>query len=120
MNAGDSRLYRFRRGNLMQISKDHSLREATGNKNIASNILINSLGAGKDVFVDFDSVGGKILNEDILLLCSDGLSGMLTDEEMEQILNEEKENSVPKLLMEAKNKGGNDNISIIIASICIE
>ncbi|MBC8551174.1 MAG: serine/threonine-protein phosphatase [Candidatus Brocadiales bacterium] len=111
INVGDSRLYRFRRGNLMQISTDHSLREMTGNKNIASNIIINSFGGGEKIFVDFAPVGSKILDGDILLLCSDGLSDMLSDDEIEIILS--KENPVDRLLSEAKTKGGIDNISIV-------
>jgi len=113
LNVGDSRLYRLRNGFLMQISKDHSLREITGNKDIASNIIINSFGSGEKIFVDFASVGSKIFNDDTLLLCSDGLSDELNDEEIEETL-ENKENVVDELLKKAKNKGGKDNISIIL------
>jgi len=112
INVGDSRLYRFRRGNLMQISRDHSLREMTGDKNVASNIIVNSFGGGEKIFVDFATIGGKLLNEDILLLCSDGLSDMLTDDEIENILNEK--NPFNNLLTKSKNNGGVDNISIIL------
>lgn len=112
INVGDSRLYRFRRGNLMQISRDHSLKEMTGNVNAPSNIIVNSFGGGQEIFLDFAPVGGKLLNEDILLLCSDGLSDRLANEEIEEILS--KENPVDKLLTGAKNKGGEDNISIAL------
>jgi protein phosphatase len=118
MNVGDSRLYRFRRGNLMQMSKDHSLSEVTGNKNIDSSILINSFGGGEKFFIDFAPVGGTILNEDVLVLCSDGLTKMLTDDEIEKILSED--NPINKLLMKAKDNGGEDNISIILVSIYIK
>ena len=97
----------------MQISKDHSLREITGNKDIASNIIINSFGGGEKIFVDFDSIGSKIFNDDVLLLCSDGLSDELNDEEIEETLGNKK-NIVDELLKKAKNKGGKDNISIIL------
>ncbi len=117
LNIGDSRLYRYRRGNLIQISKDHSLREATGDKNVAANVILNSLGGRERIFVDFAPVGGKILDGDLLLLCSDGLSDMLTDDEIEDILNNEKENPVSKLLDEAKNGGGKDNITIVLIQI---
>lgn len=120
VNVGDSRLYRFRDGNLMQISKDHSLREATGDKNIASNIIINSFGGGEKIFVDFAPVGGKILNGDVLLLCSDGLSDMVSDDEIEKILNNEKEGVIEKLLDGAKKKGGEDNISMVLIDITIK
>lgn len=113
LNVGDSRLYRLRNGYLMQISKDHSLRETIGNKDIASNIIINSFGGGEKIFVDFASAGSKIFNDDALLLCSDGLSDELNDEEIEETLGNKK-NAVDELLKKAKNKGGKDNISIIL------
>lgn len=113
LNVGDSRLYRWRSGYLMQISKDHSLREMTGNKNIASSIIINSFGGGEKIFVDFASAGSKIFNDDAFLLCSDGLSDELNDEEIEETLGNKK-NVVGELLKKAKNKGVKDNISIIL------
>ena len=113
LNVGDSRIYRLRNGYLMQISKDHSLREITGNKDIASNIITNSFGGGEKIFIDFAPVGSKIFNDDVLLLCSDGLSNELSDDEIEEILGN-KENTVDVLLNKAKSKGGNDNISIIL------
>lgn len=115
INVGDSRLYRFRNGYLTQISRDHSLREATDDENIPSNILINSFGGGQKIFIDFAPVGGKILKGDTLLLCSDGLSGMVSDDEIERILGEE--NPIDKLLNEAKKNGGEDNISIVLVII---
>lgn len=120
INVGDSRLYRLRRGNLTQISKDHSLQEAIKSKEVPSNIILNSFGGGEKIFIDFHPAGGTILNDDIFLLCSDGLSDMLTDEEIENILNNEKEKAVYKLLDEAKKKGGNDNISIILIHITMD
>jgi len=119
LNVGDSRLYRFRNGNLRQISKDHSLSEVTSNLNIPSNIIINSFGGGEKIFIDFAPAGGKMFSDDIFLLCSDGLSDMLTDDEIEHILNTEKGNPVGKFLTEANNKGGKDNISIMLLNIHI-
>lgn len=115
INVGDSRLYRFRNGYLMQISKDHSLQEITGNKTIPSNIIVNSFGGGDDIFIDFER-SGKILNQDLFLLCSDGLSDMLTEDEIENILKQEKD-PVDKLFLEALNKGGKDNISIVLIEV---
>lgn len=119
INIGDSRVYRFRNGNLKQISRDHSLRSVTGNADAPANIIVNSLGAGKKVFVDFAPVGAQIINGDSLLLCSDGLSGELKDEEIESILSKE-EMPVDMLLQRAKAKGGKDNISIILVSVAGE
>lgn len=118
MNVGDSRLYRYRRGNLMQISRDHSLRELTGDEKVPSNIILNSFGGGEKIFVDCAPVGGKILNGDILLLCSDGLSNMVSDDEIEELLSDEK--AIDKLLAKAKDRGGEDNISIVLIYIDAE
>jgi len=119
INAGDSRLYRFRDGLLKQISRDHSFREILGKKDIPSNVIFNSFGGKSNgIFIDFEPVGGKILNGDILLLCSDGLSDMISDDEIEETLTEDK-NSINKLLEKAKSNGGKDNISIILIKINI-
>lgn len=117
VNVGDSRLYRYRGGMLMQISKDHSLRELTNNPEIPSDIIVNSFGGGEEIFVEFKVASKKIIEGDIFLLCSDGLSDMVTDEEIEEILNEEGNNQIEKLLNKAKENGGEDNISIIIISL---
>ena len=118
INAGDSRLYRYRRGYLTKISRDHSLREVTGNENIDSHILLNSFGGGKKVEIDFEPVGGKIVNDDNFLLCSDGLTDMLNDDEIEEIIG--KENAVFNLVEQAKQKGGKDNISIVLLNISVQ
>lgn len=120
INVGDSRLYRFRRGNLVQISKDHSLREALRSKDVPSNIILNSFGGGEKIFIDFHPVGGVVLSNDMLVLCSDGLSDMLSDDEIEEILSNEKENIVNKLVDEAKKRGGEDNISVVLIHIVVD
>ncbi len=117
LNAGDSRLYRFRNGFLKQLSEDHTMSEATGRSDIDSSILINSFGGGEDVFLDCSSAGGRLLEDDIFLLCSDGLSDMLTDEQIEQILISQPGNSLDRLLNAAKEKGGEDNISIVLVKV---
>lgn len=114
INVGDSRLYRLRKGYLVQISKDHSLQEVMRSEEVQSNIILNSFGGGERIFIDFHPAGGVVLNGDILLLCSDGLSDMLTDDEIESILDNEKGDVAYKVLDEAKKKGGEDNISIVL------
>jgi protein phosphatase len=117
VNVGDSRVYRFRGGMLMQISKDHSLRELTNNPNIPSNIIVNSFGGGEKVFSDFEIASKKIIEGDIYLLCSDGLSDMVSEEKIEKILSEEDSEPIEKLLNKAKENGGDDNISIVLIQI---
>ena len=115
INAGDSRLYRFRNGTLMQVSSDHSLRELTRDSEAPSNVIVNSFGGGSAFYVDVEPAGKKALDGDIFLLCSDGVSDMLSDEEIEEVLD--KEGFEDALLEAAKNKGGKDNISYVLAEI---
>ena len=113
INIGDSRAYRLRNGLLVQLSRDHSLREMTGDADAPSNIIVNSLGAGEKVFCDFEEITQRVLSRDSLLLCSDGLWDELDDEEIETILENA---SDPHDLIDAvKRKEGKDNISVILA-----
>lgn len=108
MNIGDSRLYLMRDGNLRQISTDHSMRNLTGDPTQPSNLIYNCLGSGEGFtpFADFGSL--DLEDGDRLLICSDGLTDMVSDEEIAA-------NFSPKSLIEkAKSAGGEDNISVII------
>lgn len=116
LNAGDSRLYRLRDGYLAQITRDHSLRELAGRDHAPSNIIVNSFGGGADVFIDFAPVSKTLFDGDVLLLCSDGLSDMLGDDEIETIMNTSEE-PLLALAAEANNRGGKDNISVVIIRI---
>jgi len=113
INAGDSRLYRCRNKTLAQISQDHSMRELSSNYSAPSNIIFNSFGGGTSFFVDIESAGKKVLDGDMFLLCSDGVTAMLSDEEIEDILSQEGYEDI--LLDRCKAKGGQDNISYILA-----
>ena len=122
-NVGDSRAYAFRNRELMQITKDHSVvEEMVANGTITRdearlhpqrNIITRAIGADADTEADifeYDYYAG-----DVLLLCSDGLSSMLTDEEMLQILtrNTDAEAMVNALIDAANERGGRDNITAI-------
>ena len=115
-NIGDSRLYRFRGGILRPISTDHSMQKLTNNQSLPSNQIYNSLGAGDSAFVEIKDLTGLIHDDDIFLLCSDGLSDMITDDEIERVLLMEEPTS-EKLVDAAKNAGGKDNISVVLLSI---
>jgi protein phosphatase len=114
INIGDSRIYRFRDNILSQLSKDHSLSELSGDPNAPKNVILNSFGAGEIIFMDFEDISERVINEDTLLLCSDGLSGELEDEEIERIL------STPlshiSLVEAAKKMGAKDNVSVVVIS----
>ena len=115
INIGDSRLYRFRDGILTQFSRDHSLSEMTNNPDVPKNIIVNSFGVGQKIFFDFEDISSRLLESDFLLLCSDGLTGELTDEEIETILVMPE--PLANLLNQTKEHGGRDNTSIIICEI---
>jgi PPM family protein phosphatase len=115
INIGDSRLYRFRGGILTQFSRDHSLCEMTKNPHARKNIIVNSFGVGGPIFFDFEDITPRLLAHDKLLLCSDGLTNELADEEVEALLT--KPDSLTNIITQTKNHGGRDNISVIICEI---
>ena len=122
-NVGDSRLYVVNE-EIRQITRDHSKveemvrmgvidREAARN-HPDKNIITRAIGASDDVEADFFNV--ELAAGDIVLLCSDGLTNMLEDEEIREILNtqEELEERARKLIETANAHGGKDNISVIL------
>ncbi len=112
INVGDSRMYRYRDGILSQFSRDHSLSAMTSNPEAPKNILMNSFGAGAQIFFDFEDITGRIIADDLLLLCSDGLTGELSDEEIELLLAQ---NANTDMLVDAaREKGARDNVSVVV------
>ncbi len=122
-NVGDSRAYAYRNGELMRITKDHSVvEEMMANGSITPeeakvhpqrNIITRAIGT--DPCVEPDLYEYDYLPGDVLLLCSDGLSSMVEEEEIVRILggNTEVKNMVSALVNTAKNCGGQDNITVI-------
>jgi protein phosphatase len=115
LHAGDSRLYRFRRGYLMQLTKDHSLREMSNDVNAPKNVIVNSFGGGEKFFIEISKI--SVQSGDIYLLCSDGLHDMITDDDIESIINQWKGKCSQWLIEEAKRRGGKDNISVVCMSL---
>lgn len=115
MNCGDSRLYRLRRGILRQLSSDHSLINIT-HKSTDAHVILNCLGGGvEDVYLDFEDMTSEVLQGDVFLLCSDGLTDMLKDEMIEKILNETP--SAHALTEAAIQCGGLDNVSACVITV---
>ncbi|MCK5498539.1 MAG: Stp1/IreP family PP2C-type Ser/Thr phosphatase [Gammaproteobacteria bacterium] len=127
-NVGDSRLYRLRADDFKQITKDHSLVQELidrglfspeeAEKNAPKNLVTRALGL--DSKVEVDIIEDQIAADDIYLLCSDGLTDMVKDEEIHLTLSKYSANLVPaaeKLVEIAKKYGGKDNISVILARI---
>ncbi len=124
-NVGDSRLYLYD-GKMEQVTRDHSLvgemlRMGEISKEEARvhpdrNIITRALGVGEDVSADFFDV--RLEDHVKMVLCSDGLSGYVTDQSMADILEncEEEDNPAELLLAKANENGGGDNIAVIVVS----
>lgn len=122
-NVGDSRLYIID-DEIRQITRDHSLVEEMvrmgGLDRVAArthpdkNIITRAIGARDTVEIDF--FNEELKNGDLILLCSDGLTNMLEDEEIHRILRQEGsiEERAGELIRTANNNGGKDNIAVII------
>ena len=114
-HAGDSRIYRIRRGELDRLTVDHSLRESGGQKAAPSNIITNSIGGGSSAFIEFAEVDFPFRDNDIYLLSSDGMHDLLSQDEIRATLAKPK--AAEKLTGLAKKRGGKDNISVITIDI---
>ena len=127
INVGDSRLYLLNK-DIRQLSRDHSLVEemvrlggikAEEAKNHPDkNIITRALGTDDTVRPDCFEV--KVEPGDVLLLCSDGLTNMVEDSQIEKIVKENKEDmklAGEKLVQQANEAGGKDNISVILVRL---
>ena len=115
MNCGDSRLYRLRNGALQQLTTDHSLNNMLGSSKHSS-IITNCIGGGcKNSYMDIVMMTDDIQPSDIYLLCSDGLSDMLSDQQIKEIL---KSGGDADALCEAAiEAGGFDNVSACVIEV---
>ena len=87
MNCGDSRIYRFRNGELEQLSTDHSFAGIYGEMKISSAIT-NCIGAGcTTTFIDLQEITNDIYPGDVFLICSDGMTDMVDDCHIERLLD---------------------------------
>jgi protein phosphatase len=119
-NVGDSRAYLLRDGRLRQLSHDHSLAAGVGGgqiRGIGRHVITRALGRKPEVEVDlFAPVG--LRDGDRLLLCSDGLSGPVAEEEIGAIAGRfPVQRAVERLVRAANEKGGADNISAILVEV---
>lgn len=121
-HVGDSRVYRKRKEFFRRLTTDHSyvqklVSDGTITKEEAynhpkKNMLIKALGCSSYVEPDVSVKG--FLKDDVLLMCSDGLTNMLRDEEIVKIINENPNEACNRLVEEANRKGGLDNITAVI------
>ncbi len=115
INCGDSRLYRLRDGKLAQLTTDHSLNTLRGEKR-HSNIITNCIGAGcKHTYMDMVEFTDDFRHGDVYMVCSDGLSDMVSDDVIEQMMING--SSANRLCEAAIEKGGFDNVSVCVFSV---
>jgi len=126
--VGDSRAYLLREGKLTQVTKDHSyvqeqvdagyLTPEQARTHPYSNVITRCVGANSDVSPDI--YVGSVKPKDLFLLASDGLTGMLEDPELHEILKSDAglpQEQVDQLINEANRHGGLDNITAILVRI---
>lgn len=124
-NVGDSRLYLIRNSRIYKITKDHSLVEQLLDEGMITleeamfhpdkNVITRALGVEEELAVDLYS--SDLERSDKILLCSDGLTNVVTEEDiLSIILNHSDEDAVDKLIEAANNNGGPDNITVILGS----
>lgn len=125
--VGDSRVYLFRKRKLIQLTKDQSLVWALYEKGIITkeelethpqkNVLLNCMGNKDDI--KFEIKQERVETGDILLICSDGLSGPVKDNVIESIMNEDDsiENRARKLIETALANGGPDNVTVCFCQV---
>ena len=123
-HVGDSRCYRFRKGQLEQLTEDHSLvaglvrlgqlTAAEAEHHPQRSVILRAVGVEPTVEVDL--IEHTLEDGDVYLLCSDGLSGMVRDEVMEETLRPERplSEAVQMLIDLANESGGRDNITAVL------
>jgi len=127
INVGDSRVYLYRDGELIQLSRDHSLvedlvRDGQLTEEEAAvhpkrNIITRALGIDVDVNVDGSTV--IPFNGDRFLLCSDGLFGEVSDDQMASVLRRlaDPDEAADELVRLANEAGGRDNITVVVVEV---
>lgn len=125
-NVGDSRVYLIRGKNIKQLTTDHSLvseqmragliSEHDAKKHKLKNIITRSVGYQEEVEIDLSKI--EIQKDDKLMLCSDGLTNMVDDQGLIDIIqSNDVQTSCRELINKANGNGGDDNITVILCSI---
>jgi len=126
-HVGDSRAYLLRGGSLLQLTRDHSLvaeqvrrgilTSAEAEESDMQSVLLRALGAQAEIEVDVEE--HTLFPRDVLLLCSDGLTRMVTDPEIAGTLQAETNTgqAAENLVALANERGGTDNITVVIVRL---
>ncbi len=125
--VGDSRIYLYRKGSLKQLTRDHSYVEELFLRGLITeeekvdhpykSSITRYVGAGEKVEVDISA--GPVSNDDVFILCSDGLTGEVEDEKIAEILKENlpMKETVEKLIGKALENGGGDNVTVVAVKV---
>ena len=126
-SVGDSRCYRLRGQNFEQLTRDHSLLNhlvdefglslEEAKTRVGSNVIVRAIGLEDDVLVDLHKV--TIEDGDRLLLCSDGLSDLVSDQQIAQLLAQPSrlDRLTGQLIDAANEAGGLDNITVVLLEV---
>jgi protein phosphatase len=127
-HIGDSRLYLFRDGKLRLLSRDHSLvarlletgviRQEDAENHPQKHVLTAALGVADEIEPDLSPEPLTLQYADVLLICTDGLWGQVSDDELSRVLaSEAPRNACQTLVRMAKERGGPDNITLQVARL---
>jgi protein phosphatase len=120
-NVGDSRVYRFRGDYIAQLTRDHSLREETGDNTLQKNIITSCIGGGvEEIRIDVTDFSSKIAEGDLFFLMSDGIVDSLNDDDLEitfQTKDRSLGDTLQKVLELSLEKGSTDNVTGILIRI---
>lgn len=126
-HVGDSRCYRVREGKIALLTRDHSLFNdyvmampdltEEQRRELPKNVITRALGMQDQVLVDLQH--DESMHGDVYILCSDGLSGMIEDDEIESIIlgSSDIRESCKRLIQRANEHGGEDNITAVVIRI---
>jgi len=127
-HVGDSRAYLIRQGKIIQLTQDHSwvteqikvgiITAEEARVHPFRNVVTRALGGPQDPVVDIDEE--PLLSDDILLLCTDGLSGVISDEDILSVVTRygtDLEGAARELIQQANDHGGPDNITVVLVRI---
>lgn len=126
-HVGDSRTYRLRNGELKQLTQDHTLVQQHLQEGLISadqikhhpmrNLILRAVGINEELTIDL--LKGKTWPGDFYLLCSDGLTDMISDDQIQDILGTDNHihRKVEELIETANAAGGYDNITVVLVAI---
>jgi serine/threonine protein phosphatase PrpC len=124
-HVGDSRLYRVRDGEISRLTRDHSyvgrlvesgaISAEEAETHVQRHILTAALGAGEEVYPDVPEQPLTVEENDVLLLCTDGLWGLINDGEIATTVSRNSPaEAVRRLVQLARERGGPDNITVLM------